>query len=386
MVDWRKLFVGVTVKPPAEVFEEGISEWRNSLIGQFIGAAPNFSALQRTVDALWGKNSLSKVSMAGSNLYLFSFVNATVRDWVLENGPWHIQHKPLVLRKWEPSLRSLDFDLKKMPIWVQFYNVPLELFLKEGLSYIASTIGVPLYMDTITASKARLEFTKLCIEVDVGMKIPGVVLVQLKDGFVIHVRVYVPWMPPSCAHCKVFRHHVKSCPTVVHKDKNVKEKQGWVAKNVEGAGVASSSSLARDNSDQPQGVAKGAEDTWEIFGRVVIADDKVNSPSDSLVVQGDSSGLLAELVTKECVEGVEDFPPLHLSSQKQRGNEDLFDDESVPEARVTRAASLGVAALLQELKTKKKDRLDKTKEGCNGGAVQAGGIKSSNNSLVFLEY
>ncbi|KAK8994561.1 hypothetical protein V6N11_045642 [Hibiscus sabdariffa] len=148
-------------------------------------------------------------------------------------------------------------------------------------------------------------------------------------------------MPPSCAHCKVFRHHVKSCPTVVHKDKNVKEKQGWVAKNVEGAGVASSSSLARDNSDQPQGVAKGAEDTWEIFGRVVIADDKVNSPSDSLVVQGDSSGLLAELVTKECVEGVEDFPPLHLSSQKQRGNEDLFDDESVPEARVTRAASLG---------------------------------------------
>ncbi|KAK8976737.1 hypothetical protein V6N11_047507 [Hibiscus sabdariffa] len=126
---------------------------------------------------------------------------------------------------------------------------------------------------------------------------------------------------------------------------------------------------------------------WKVQG-VVIADDKVNSPSDSLVVQGDSSGLLAELVTKECVEGVEDFPPLHLSSQKQRGRgrgikadksekkgqyktgltgsknkfdvlngsgtEDPFDDESVPEARVTRVASLGVAALLQELKTKKK--------------------------------
>ncbi|KAK8690693.1 hypothetical protein V6N13_074221 [Hibiscus sabdariffa] len=153
------------------------------------------------------------------------------------------------------------------------------------------------------------------------------------------------------------------------------EKQGWVAKNVEGAGVASSSSLAR---------VQDAEDTRKISGRVVVADDKVNHdqiPSDSLVMQGDSSGLLAELVTKECVEGVEDFPPLLLSSQKQRGIEDPFADESVPEARVTRATSLGVAALLQELKSKKKDRLDKIKEGCNGGAVQAGGTKSSNNSL-----
>ncbi|KAK8709516.1 hypothetical protein V6N13_060531 [Hibiscus sabdariffa] len=56
-------------------------------------------------------------------------------------------------------------------------------------------------------------------------------------------------------------------------------------------------------------------------------------------------------------------------------------DEVVPEARITRAASLGVASLLQELKVKKKDRLDKIKEGRNGGAVQAGGVSSSDTSL-----
>ncbi|KAK8714045.1 hypothetical protein V6N13_149247 [Hibiscus sabdariffa] len=159
------------LKPPIEVFDEGISEWRNSLIGQFIGATPNFSTLQRTVEALWGRDSL-------------------------------LQHKPIVLRKWEPSLKSLDFDLKKMPVWMQLYNVPLELFSKKGLSYIASAIRVPLYMDTITASKARLEFVKACVEVDVGMKIPRIVPVQLKDGSVTHVRVFVPWMPPSWGEMK----------------------------------------------------------------------------------------------------------------------------------------------------------------------------------------
>ncbi|KAK8689147.1 hypothetical protein V6N13_087880 [Hibiscus sabdariffa] len=121
-VDWKKFFFGggdeqsldffplvvredsIEVDPPVEVFNEGISDWRHSLVGQFIGATPNFMALQKIVAALWGKETLTKVSLAGANLYVFSFANVTARDWVLENGPWHIQHKPLILRKWEPNL------------------------------------------------------------------------------------------------------------------------------------------------------------------------------------------------------------------------------------------------------------------------------------------
>ncbi|KAK8638784.1 hypothetical protein V6N13_137195 [Hibiscus sabdariffa] len=189
-VDWRKLFGGVReqtlnfflptisnglirVQPPREVFDEGIEDWKFSLVGQFVGPAPNFSAMQKIVGILWGEMSTVKVSIAGSNLYVFTFVNATARDWVLENGPWHIQHKPLVFRRWEPNLQKLDFDLQKMPIWVQLHNVPLELFSRKGLSYIASAMGTPLYMDSITASCERLEFAKVCIEIIAGVSIPN---------------------------------------------------------------------------------------------------------------------------------------------------------------------------------------------------------------------
>ncbi|KAK8694142.1 hypothetical protein V6N13_071699 [Hibiscus sabdariffa] len=188
-VDWKSfLFGGVdepaleffppvvfedsfTVDPPSEVFNEGISDWKYSLVGQFIGAAPNFVALKKTVESLWGKSSPTKVSLAGSNLYVFSFANVTAREWVLENGPWHIHHKPLVLRKWESNLKRLDFDLERMSIWVQLYNVPLELFSRK-VSYISSAIGVPLYMDSVTASRERFEFAKVCVEVVVGHRIP----------------------------------------------------------------------------------------------------------------------------------------------------------------------------------------------------------------------
>ncbi|XP_038994331.1 3-dehydroquinate synthase homolog [Hibiscus syriacus] len=43
------------VLPPPEVLEAGISEWELSLVGQFLGATPNFSSLQRIVNNLWNK-------------------------------------------------------------------------------------------------------------------------------------------------------------------------------------------------------------------------------------------------------------------------------------------------------------------------------------------
>ena len=86
------------------------------------------------------------------NLFIIQFQNAVIRDRVLEDGPWHIQNQPLIVRKWEPGLASLEFDMAKLPIWIHLGKVPLELFTQKGLSYIASAIGSPLYMDRITAS------------------------------------------------------------------------------------------------------------------------------------------------------------------------------------------------------------------------------------------
>ncbi|XP_039020001.1 uncharacterized protein LOC120151688 [Hibiscus syriacus] len=212
-LNWRKLFRGTKeqsleyfspellegisiVKPPVAVIEEGIAEWGCAVVGQFIGDAPNFGSI----------------------------------DWVLENGPWQIQNKHLVLRKWEPNLRKLDFDLKRMPVWVHLYNVPLELFSRVGLSYIASAVGNPLYMDSVTASKDRLEFAKVCVEVEAGAVIPEVIHIVLRDGSFAKIRVYAPWFPKICLQCNTFGRLASSCAEVLKgpsKTKETKETHFW---------------------------------------------------------------------------------------------------------------------------------------------------------------
>ena len=87
------------VAPPDDIFEEGIDQWRNVIVAQFIGRIPNFSFFQKMVNILWGAEGAVDLRPTGPNLFIIRFSNLITRDRVLEGGPWHIQNQPLIVRK-----------------------------------------------------------------------------------------------------------------------------------------------------------------------------------------------------------------------------------------------------------------------------------------------
>ena len=192
--DWRKLFstaVDQTLNfyppkrtngkliVPSEVIAEGERQWRNAVVVQFIGKIPNFSFFQRMINVLWGKEGDVDLRPVGHNLFVVQLPNLEMRDKVLESGPWHIQNKPIIVRKWEPGMKYLEFNMTKLPIWIQMNNVPLELFTQKGISHIASVLGKPLYMDSFTAKQQRLAYAKVCVEVEATMEISSHIEVEL---------------------------------------------------------------------------------------------------------------------------------------------------------------------------------------------------------------
>ncbi|KAK8685730.1 hypothetical protein V6N13_124766 [Hibiscus sabdariffa] len=163
--------------------------------------------------------------MAGENLFLIRFESKDACDHVFDNGPWHFQNKLVILQKWEPNLKSLNFNLRKLPIWIHLLNIPLELFTGVGLSYTSSALGYPLYMDSVTSSKSRLAFAKVCVEVDADRILPRTLSVQLRDGSIASIGVFVLWMPCRCFHCKTFAHYDKMCPKQVNNDVDVGDRK-----------------------------------------------------------------------------------------------------------------------------------------------------------------
>lgn len=41
----------------------------------------------------------------------------------------------------------MDINMSRIPVWVKLGNVPLELYVKIGLSFLASSLGGLFYMD-----------------------------------------------------------------------------------------------------------------------------------------------------------------------------------------------------------------------------------------------
>ncbi|GMI69541.1 hypothetical protein HRI_000623400 [Hibiscus trionum] len=284
-----------------------------------------------------------------------------------------------------------------MPVWVQLYNVPLELYTRLGLSYIASGLGVPLYMDSITASRERLEFAKVCVEIVAGASVPRAIPVKMKDGSIVMVKVKLPWMPASCSACKVFGHSSKQCTEVHAGNAEWKPKEpllppddfGQIGDQANGS-VKSLGDISRLGA-VPVDIPVIADQSGEVLPDAPVSELVADAVSGTVVVETVvADNLVIVGAVGNFVDSVpavvEDFPPLGspLSKGKARGrgrnkvssgSGNRFDalqslgSENVIEVKQPRAASLGVATLLQEMRSKKNDKLKSKVPGSKGTSL-----------------
>ena len=104
------------IHPPDEAVFEGVSMWKGCLVGQFFDKRLPIHVVRATVDKLWGKHEMPEISTTDNGLYLFRFRDMDARDWVMENGPWYIVGRPIILRVWQSGMEMLNIKLTSLPI------------------------------------------------------------------------------------------------------------------------------------------------------------------------------------------------------------------------------------------------------------------------------
>ncbi|GAV83448.1 DUF4283 domain-containing protein [Cephalotus follicularis] len=133
------------------------------------------------------------------------------------NGPWGIWGYHLTLRKWAKGMSLKLEEFSSIPVWVKLSNVPVHLWTKLGLSYIASVLGKPLYMDAQTTNRQVLTYARVCVDMSATSSFPISILLDVDDGISTIVGVKYPWKPQAFSLCKVFDYANKSCPKAVRR-------------------------------------------------------------------------------------------------------------------------------------------------------------------------
>ncbi|XP_020673779.2 mucin-2-like [Dendrobium catenatum] len=125
---------------------------------------------------------------------------------------WFFFGKPFLLQKWSPKLRPKGENLNSFSIWVKIHDLSLVCWNSEGISTIASKIGIPLAVDALTAHITRLTFSRVCVQVSANVVFLDEVPISLEDE-VFSLKIQYEWKPSPCEHCKSLAHFSSSCPS-----------------------------------------------------------------------------------------------------------------------------------------------------------------------------
>ncbi|KAI0510920.1 hypothetical protein KFK09_011531 [Dendrobium nobile] len=191
---------------------EGLSVWSFSLVGYSLGPRPYYERLLAAMKKVWTlKGSFSLLSMA-DGFFLIKFSNQEDFDLVWSGGPWFLLGKPFIIQKWSPKFQPKRDELSAIPLWIKIVDLPLALWTPKGISTIASYIGIPISVDSLTAKRARLTFARVCVSISKDSVLPDEIPINI-EGEDIQLKVIYDWKPSRCEGCGSLVHSYSSCKT-----------------------------------------------------------------------------------------------------------------------------------------------------------------------------
>lgn len=203
------------ISPPVEVLKMGNENFKHCLIGTFSKGSLPFAKVLDFARKVWEHKGLVHVSQKDSHTYLFRFKEVNDINSVLARGTWFVERRPLIVHAWGTNICHKTH----IPLWIKFEKVPDCYWTKDGLSWLASSIGSPLCADENTSKLEVLPYAKLCVNYKIGDDLPSNLAVEVLDPVteaisIENVLVSYPVKPMVCTACKSLGHLVGACPKV----------------------------------------------------------------------------------------------------------------------------------------------------------------------------
>ncbi|GLT30192.1 hypothetical protein SLA2020_050070 [Shorea laevis] len=156
------------VKIPKSIWQRLCAPWKNAVIIKLLGKSINFHILHARLLKEWRTEHEFEVIDVGLGYFIVRFVTAEDCSRVLTGGPYKFFDHYLAVQPWEPSFHPARAKAPKTAVWVKLYGVPSMCYQEAIVLYLASKLGKPIKVDSITLLGTREKFARVCVEVDLS--------------------------------------------------------------------------------------------------------------------------------------------------------------------------------------------------------------------------
>ncbi|CAA0827136.1 Zinc knuckle (CCHC-type) family protein, partial [Striga hermonthica] len=98
-----------------------------------------------------------------------------------------------------------------VPAWINLPFLPRECWSAKAIAKIASCVGKPISTDKLTTTRARRNYARVLVELDLSKDQTLSFPVNAKDGVLFEQKVEYEYVPHYCSHCKYIGHSLSNC-------------------------------------------------------------------------------------------------------------------------------------------------------------------------------
>lgn len=186
--------------------------WQSTLVGALIDKKPIPSThMHELIQKAWSLQGAVQVrGKAGPN-YIFEFTNAEDMQFMIDEGPWAVQNKLLVLDYWTPNLILQEHRVTECPLWIQIWGLPLEYQNSANATCIGSLVGHSMHVDFTDQGIRNLRYLRVQMTVNPHEPLLMGFYAQLDDGRTIWIQLRYERVFRICMKCGCIGHINRDC-------------------------------------------------------------------------------------------------------------------------------------------------------------------------------
>ncbi|XP_077245297.1 uncharacterized protein LOC143885156 isoform X2 [Tasmannia lanceolata] len=180
------------------------------LVGKFPRSCPSLARIRDWARRVWKLRGDWAVTFLDAHHVFFRLDNISdmIRIWV--RSRWWIDGHLMKVFKWTPQFQPTEEEPSSAAVWISLPSLPIVFFQEDLLFAIASLVGKALSIDSPTRNLTRTNVARICVEVNLLMKLPRRVWIGVgKGGFWQDIRYSK--LPSYCSNCRHQGHSTRIC-------------------------------------------------------------------------------------------------------------------------------------------------------------------------------
>lgn len=189
-----------------------VNRWRFTLVGVPMGMRASYAMMERYVENRWSMVSKPEIRLTNSGVFLFSFKSEDDMKLILEKSPSMMGGiHPLILKHWFPGIKLDPRNVESVHLWITLPDLGYQFWSEEMLSRIVSKVGKPLMTDKMTATRTRMSYPRVMVEVSAEKPLKEKVILRGPLGEEHVQPIMYEWKPWQCMYCHKFGHKHGDC-------------------------------------------------------------------------------------------------------------------------------------------------------------------------------